>query len=259
MITYLVVALVLLQLVQTYFVVTYSRPIEAAPVDTPKEEPNALLLAYVDKSIEGLNVQLAGYVDQSIDRVDELEELFINWSKQSNARVSGVQELSNDILEVVGGISDRVEYLEDSLSFKTEPEAPVYLSQPPAPEVPVEIEDTIVDIVEETPEEPVQEVPEHRAVAHHSPQEDPAAKRARLKAEGRAKAEAAAPSPEDVAPIKPERSEDDPMITDLRAEPFKVEPETLDGVYDIPALTGDYEIMGQPGQRAPRARGFRRI
>lgn len=62
--------------------------------------------------------------------------------------------------------------------------------------------------------------------------------------------------------LKPARQEGEPMITDLRAEAFREGGETLDGIYDLPAIGNGYEIMdssGSGGRRMPRQRGFRRI
>lgn len=61
------------------------------------------------------------------------------------------------------------------------------------------------------------------------------------------------------APLKDPRSDDDPLITDLRAESFREEPVTLDGIYDLPTFGDGYEAWGASSGRQPRSRGFRRI
>ena len=184
----------------------------------------------------------------NLDRLDEDIAAVQNTQVVSEDRLDTIQELSGALLDAINGMDQDIEDLQvrvHSTPSAIEAHRQVVPARPtPAqaqqtrpyvPPVAPTVNTTNEVQVTENTEEPVEVVENVPEVPVEPPVEE--------------------------VQLKAPRADDEPMITDLRAEPFEEYRDDVGNIHDIPAHSADYEVMGaeKRGGRAATPRGFRRI
>ena len=253
----------IITLIQTWFMWYFSKHVEldedeAEKLAPPQPTVDAVTKAYVDQQ----DTLLGDAIIRDLDRIEEDVAELLNSRHALNSRVEGLQELSDALLEVIDGMNQNIEELQAAEAHRVE-------HQLNATQIMAQME-PIAPTREYTPPvgETVPEVTDKPAIRSTRPgrlQPQPPPVRAPI---GETMAEAPDMPPAEINPepeadeslLKGPRGEDEPMITDLRAQPFEEYRDSHGNIHDIPPSNGQYEVMGSEGSRGrgmPRQRGFR--
>lgn len=215
---------------------------DAEPVlrvsDLPAATPDDMATkAYVDNIGSDVTQQTHdNFVNLSeavFEVVEEQEEWLKGRLNTLIVRVEAAEDLSNNILDILNGLTERLDDVEHRPQTTT-----VVNTQPPPP---VEVAEVLVERIEGPT---MEENNVERVEPVQEPQEQPAQE---------------TEQPEPMAELKETRADDAPLITDLRAVPLDADPEVraheaYEGHHDLPPMTGDYEIMGQGGPTGAQQR-----
>ena len=243
---------------------------EEAEDDAMAEAP--LVYATIDQ-METLGAQLRAYIDQRIDSDTTSTEQFGELSEHVDSILDIVTSLATedettkqDILKLVDRVSrlafngattkqlldktiDSIDWGDDDISDDTD--VPVSTEEeianlpplrgsgmPYRPPLPTR---TLIAPTEPLPEAPV------RPLEPTAPPVAPPMPRPQAPVED-----------SEPVPLKEARADGDPMITDLRAEPFHDHPDATHDLHELP-MSGSYEEMGAGGRHSRRSSRTRRL
>ena len=231
---------------------------EAEKLTPPAPAVDLATKAYVNQQ----DTLLGDAIIRDLDRIEDDVAELLNSRHALNTRVEGLHELSDTLLEVIDGMNQNIEELQAAEAHRAQSQlnATQIISQmePQAP-----VREYIPPVGAPTPE--VTDKPAIRSTRPGRLQPQPPPVREPV---GETMAEAPDMPPAEINPepeadeslLKGPRGEDEPMITDLRAQPFEEYRDSHGNIHDIPPSNGQYEVMGSEGSRGrgmPRQRGFR--
>lgn len=230
------------------------------------EEEDTASKSEVNNALNAVEADVADALETMLDQIDTMSD-----------RVNGLHSVADELLSIIDDVTSRLDSLEQHVVEPVPIESVVYSGADQ--QAPPELQEPVRPYVE--PPTQVPEIPAAKNIKERLPRTAVGMpdKRNKIKREVKPlnvynkedllkdlpdeQEPEAVPAPvvepAQEAPIKEPRGDGEPLITDLRAQPFEEHPDAYDNVHELPAFGDGFEAWGATKGRQPRPRGFRRI